>query len=134
MKKPGLLKYLFLLFDFLSALFSWSAFYYFRKTQIEHVPFEFSERFYLGLLIIPSLWVIAYWLFGSYDNVYRKYRMQVFYKTIVSSFLGTLAVFFIFIFYDFFMLFNLRYLNFARLFFLFVFPFLSFFCKFNFNI
>lgn len=100
MKKPGLLKYLFLLFDFLSALFSWSAFYYFRKTQIEHVPFEFSERFYLGLLIIPSLWVIAYWLFGSYDNVYRKYRMQVFYKTIVSSFLGTLAVFFIFILDD----------------------------------
>lgn len=98
--KKGSIKYVFLLFDYLSALISWSFFYYFRKTQIEQVTFEFSEKFYLGLLIIPLLWVLGYWLFGSYDNVYRKHRMQVLSKTLTSSLIGTLLVFFIFILDD----------------------------------
>lgn len=100
MKKKSSIKYLFLIFDYLSALISWSVFFYFRKTQIENIPFEFSERFYLGLIIIPLLWVIGYWLFGSYDNVYRKYRMQVLSNTFMSSFIGTLCVFFVFILDD----------------------------------
>jgi exopolysaccharide biosynthesis polyprenyl glycosylphosphotransferase len=79
---------------------SWSVFFYFRKTRIEKISFEFTERFYLGLIIIPLLWVIAYWLFGSYDNVYRKHRMQVFSKTLTSSFTGVLCVFFLFILDD----------------------------------
>ena len=100
MKKRSSIKYLFLLFDYLSALISWSFFYYFRKTQIEKIPFEFSERFYLGLLIIPILWITGYWIFGSYDNVYRKYRIQVLSKTLASSLIGTLLIFFIFILDD----------------------------------
>ncbi|MDB4088048.1 sugar transferase [Flavobacteriales bacterium] len=100
MKKKSSIKYIFLIFDYLSALISWSVFFYFRKTQIENIPFEFTERFYLGLIIIPILWVIGYWLFGSYDNVYRKHRMQVFSKTLISSFTGVLCVFFLFILDD----------------------------------
>ena len=100
MKKNNSIKYLFLFFDYLSALISWFVFYYFRKTQIEKIDFEFSERFYLGLFVIPILWVTGYWLFGSYDNVFRKYRMQVLSKTLLSSIIGTLLVFFIFILDD----------------------------------
>jgi exopolysaccharide biosynthesis polyprenyl glycosylphosphotransferase len=100
MKKKSSTKYIFLVFDYLSALLSWSVFFYFRKTQIENIPFEFTERFYLGLIIIPLLWVIAYWLFGAYDNVYRKHRMQVFSKTLIFSFTGVLCVFFLFILDD----------------------------------
>lgn len=100
MKKKNSIKYLFLIFDYLSASISWSVFFYFRKTQIENIPFEFTERFYLGLIIIPLLWVIGYWLFGSYDTVYRKHRMQVFSMTLSSSFTGVLCVFFLFILDD----------------------------------
>ena len=100
MKKKSSTKYIFLVFDYLSALLSWSVFFYFRKTQIENIPFEFTERFYLGLIIIPLLWVIAYWLFGVYDNVYRKHRMQVFSKTLIFSFTGVLCLFFLFILDD----------------------------------
>ena len=100
MVKKDSIKYLFLFFDYLSALISWSVFFYFRKTEIENIPFEFSERFYLGLLIIPLLWIGGYWLFGAYDNVYRKYRMQVLSKTLMSSLIGTLLIFFLFILDD----------------------------------
>lgn len=100
MTKSSPIKYLFLLFDYLSALISWFVFYYFRKTQIEEVDFEFSERFYLGLIIIPLLWITGYWLFGSYDNVFRKHRMQVLSKTLLSSLIGTLFIFFLFILDD----------------------------------
>ncbi|MEN8928942.1 MAG: sugar transferase [Flavobacteriales bacterium] len=100
MKKKSSIKYLFLFSDYFAALVSWSVFFYYRKTQIEKIPFEFTERFYLGLFIIPILWIISYWLFGSYDNVYRKHRMQVFSRTISSSFIGTLCIFFLFILDD----------------------------------
>ena len=100
MEKNKYIKYIFLLFDYLSAVISWFFFYYFRKIQIEKIEFEFSNRFFLGLFIIPLLWVTGYWLFGSYDNVFRKYRMQVLSKTILSSIIGTLLVFFIFILDD----------------------------------
>lgn len=116
MVKKDSIKYLFLFFDYLSALISWSVFYYFRKTQIEHIPFEFSEKFYLGLLIIPLLWINGYWIFGAYDNVYRKYRMQVLAKTLMSSLIGTLLVFFVFILDDSITVYSDYYLSFVVLF------------------
>ncbi len=116
MVKKDSIKYLFLFFDYLSALTSWSVFYYFRKTQIEHIQFEYSEKFYLGLLVIPLLWVSGYWIFGSYDNVYRKYRMQVLAKTFMSSLIGTLLVFFVFILDDSITVYSDYYLSFIVLF------------------
>lgn len=116
MVKKDSIKYLFLFFDYLSALTSWSVFFYFRKTQIEHIQFEFSEKFYLGLLVIPLLWVSGYWIFGSYDNVYRKYRMQVLAKTFMSSLIGTLLVFFVFILDDSITVYSDYYLSFIVLF------------------
>ncbi len=116
MVKKASIKYLFLLFDYLSALISWSVFFYFRKTEIENIPFEFSERFYLGLLIIPILWIAAYWLFGAYDNVYRKYRMQVLSKTLMSSLIGTLIIFFVFILDDSVTVYSDYYISFIVLF------------------
>ena len=116
MVKKDSIKYLFLFFDYLLALTSWSVFYYFRKTQIEHIQFEFSEKFYLGLLVIPLLWVSGYWIFGSYDNVYRKYRMQVLAKTFMSSLIGTLLVFFVFILDDSITVYSDYYLSFIVLF------------------
>ena len=116
MEKKKSLKYIFLIFDYISSLLSWSFFYYFRKIVIEEVPFEFSEKFYLGLLGIPFLWVLAYWLFGSYDNVYRKHRMQVLSKTLFSSLIGTLLVFFVFILDDEITIYSDYYISFIVLF------------------
>ena len=116
MKKKKYLKYVFLILDYFSSLLSWSAFYYFRKIVIEEVPFTFSEKFYLGLLIIPLLWVLAYWIFGSYDNVYRKHRMQVLSKTLFSSLIGTILIFFLFILDDEITIYSDYYISFIVLF------------------
>lgn len=116
MAKKESIKYLFLFFDYFSALVSWSVFYVFRKTQIEHVAFEYSERYFMGLIIIPTLWISGYWLFGSYDSVYRKYRIQVLAKTLMSSLIGTLLVFFVFILDDSITVYSDYYLSFLVLF------------------
>lgn len=94
MTKNKQLKYLFIFFDYISSVFAWSLFFIFRKTYIEKLPFEFTERFYLGLLIIPILWVFSYWIFGTYDDVYRKYRIQTVFKTFTSSLIGATLIFF----------------------------------------
>jgi len=116
MEKKKYLKYVFLLLDYISSVLSWSLFYYYRKIFIEEVPFEFTAQFYLGLLGIPILWILSYWLFGSYDNVYRKHRMQVLSKTFYSSLIGTLVIFFIFILDDEITVYSDYYLSFIVLF------------------
>lgn len=116
MQKSKRLKYLFIFFDFISSILAWSLFFAFRKLYIEHISFELSERFYLGLAIIPALWVFFYWVFGTYDDVYRKYRIQVVYKTFVGSLIGSLVIFFAFILDDTVMLYSDYYTSFIFLF------------------
>ena len=100
MVKSKKLKYLFILFDFISSAIAWSLFFVFRKTYIEKFTFEFTERFYLGLLIIPLLWIFFYWVFGTYDDVYRKYRIQTIFKTFTGSIIGSVIIFFLLILDD----------------------------------
>ena len=98
--KDHLSKYLFILVDFGAALIAWAAFFVFRKVYIENFPFEYTTTFFLGLLIIPLLWMFSYWVIGIYDNIYRKYRLQALYQTFSGSLFGSLILFFIFILDD----------------------------------
>lgn len=93
-------KYLFILLDFIASALAWAAFYVFRKIYIEHFEVEFSSTFYQGLLIIPSLWLLGYWMFGIYDYVLRKYRLQAIFQTFSGSLIGTIIIFFTFILDD----------------------------------
>lgn len=116
MKKSKTSKYLLILIDFFSSAFAWAFFFYFRKEYIEKFPFEFSDTFFLGLFIIPSLWLFGYWIIGMYDNVYRKYRLQALYQTFTGSLIGSLLIFFIFILDDTVTLYSDYYTSFIVLF------------------
>jgi exopolysaccharide biosynthesis polyprenyl glycosylphosphotransferase len=88
-------RYLFLFLDWLIALVSWSIFFYSRKVILEKRQFEFDENFFLGIFLIPLFWLFFYVLQGTYYDVRRLYRLKVFNLTVVSSFVGSIILFFI---------------------------------------
>jgi len=91
--KPENSKRIFLVLDILSAAISWALFYYFRKINIEHVPFETSDRFYQGLVIIPLFWLSIYFVLGTYADFKRLYLMKVLSLTFKASIIGAIALF-----------------------------------------
>lgn len=89
-----LLIFLFVLMDWLTASLAWIGFYYFRKVSIEEVPFQVGTSFYLGVLILPVLWILFYYLQGTYHSIKRLYRFKLFNLTFVGTFFGAIVIFF----------------------------------------
>lgn len=81
--------------DFLSALFAWSIFFYFRKIYVEEAVFEVSERFFWGILILPLFWLGLYFVQGTYLSIKRLYLMRILSLTIMGTAIGTLFIFFL---------------------------------------
>lgn len=87
--------------DLLAAALGWFFFYSFRKRSIESykfgelIPIEFSEQFYYGLVFIPLFWCFIYLLAGNYRDVLRKARLRELGNTIMTTFIGTILLFFI---------------------------------------
>jgi exopolysaccharide biosynthesis polyprenyl glycosylphosphotransferase len=95
----------YLIFDFLAAAISWTAFFIYRKIVIEpqrfgEIPIEFNHRFYLGLLVIPAFWLIFYYITGFYKNIYRRSRLIELGQTFLTSVTGVTAIFFVLILDD----------------------------------
>lgn len=82
------------LVDWLSAIVSWAAFYYFRKTFIEGQEFDYNPTFYSGIAIVPLVWLMIYTVQGTYHDVRRIYRLRLVSLTFIGSFLGTILLFF----------------------------------------
>ena len=87
--------------DFVSAGLAWTLLFVFRKRYLEpqkfgiEVPIEFDSNFYLGLIIIPAVWVLGYLLSGSYRDPYRHYRLKELSTTLWQSIIGVTIIFFI---------------------------------------
>ncbi|MGC9374982.1 MAG: sugar transferase [Bacteroidales bacterium] len=103
-KRLQTIKYLF--FDFLSAALSWTLFYIYRKKVIESeifgfdIPLEFTNRYYIGVIIIPLLWIFLYYLSGYYKDIYRKSRLKEIWQTFAITITGSIFIFFIFLLDD----------------------------------
>jgi exopolysaccharide biosynthesis polyprenyl glycosylphosphotransferase len=86
--------------DFLSASVAWALFYSYRKSCIEpaklgYMPeWHYDSKFYIGILLIPALWVIVYAFTGTYSNIFRKSRLKEFGQTLYISIIGVLVIFF----------------------------------------
>lgn len=93
-------KSLFIIVDYITAAIAWAAFFYFRKLYVEDVPFETSERFFLGIIFIPVFWIGLYFFLGTYNNMRRMYFMRVLSFSMVAFIIGTLALFFFLILDD----------------------------------
>ena len=91
----------YILADFLSAAFAWTIFNYYRKTQVDslktgEIPTPiFDNQFYLSVFVLPVIWVLVYYLSGSYNNVLRKSRINEFFQTFTTSIIGVTVMFFV---------------------------------------
>jgi len=85
--------------DLISATIAWGIFYFYRKAQIEsvlfgYIPFQPDDNFFLGITLLPILWVIVYALMGTYNDIYRKSRLKEFGQTFMVALIGCLIIFF----------------------------------------
>lgn len=98
--KGSTIKGLFILFDLITAALSWAGFFYFRKVYVEHAPFELTDQFYIGVVIIPLFWFGLYFVLGTYNDIRRMYFMRILSLSMRSFLLGVLVIFFFLILDD----------------------------------
>lgn len=116
------LKRLYFCADLISAQIVWTLFFVFRKIVIERsvyqyrVPIELNSSFFWGLAIIPSCWVLLYYLMGFYRNINHKTRIGDFGRTFQTSFIGATVLFFVVILDDIVGSYRNYYVSFAVLF------------------
>ena len=86
---------LFLFFDFLTALIAWSSFFYLRQTVLEKSEFKVDSNFIYGVLLIPLVWVLFYYVQGTYISIRQMFRLKMLNLTLIASFFGVILIFFI---------------------------------------
>jgi exopolysaccharide biosynthesis polyprenyl glycosylphosphotransferase len=89
-----LFRIVFIGFDWIAAALSWALFYYYRKTTIENVPFQYNDTFFYGILIIPLLWLALYAIQGTYIDIRRLYRLKILSHTTFATIFGSIILFF----------------------------------------
>lgn len=83
----------------MAALFSWISFYFVRKNIIAE-PYIIGPKFYAGLILFPLVWLMLYYLAGSYNALYQKSRVIELLNTIKYTFFGSIGILFLFLIYD----------------------------------
>ena len=85
--------------DCLAAILSWITFYFVRKYIIQEA-FVVGPKFYLGIVLFPLIWLMVYYLVGSYNALYHKSRLIEFFNTLIYTFFGSIGMLFLFLLYD----------------------------------
>jgi exopolysaccharide biosynthesis polyprenyl glycosylphosphotransferase len=83
----------------MAAILSWVSFYFVRKFIIEEA-YVVGNKFYIGLFLFPLVWIIYYYLVGSYNPLYHKSRLIEFFNTLIYTFFGSICILFLFLLYD----------------------------------
>jgi len=83
--------------DFISAMGAWALFYLLRawgegKTIDRGVVDD--PTFWYGIVLIPIGWIIFYWIFDRYQDIYRLSRLTTLVRTFVLTLGGVLVIFF----------------------------------------
>lgn len=83
--------------DLASAMLAWALFYFFRA-KAEGKTFDHGviddHNFWYGLVIIPIAWLIFYWIFDRYQDIYRLSRLTTLTRTFFLSLAGVTIIFF----------------------------------------
>lgn len=93
--KAGPLTFLLVFLDWMASCAGWGLFYYYRKTAIEGEAFAPNESFYLGIALVPLLWICIYLLQGTYHDVRRLHRLKIINLTFIGTLLGVVVLFFL---------------------------------------
>lgn len=86
--------------DWLAAAMSWTLFFYYRKIYVVKDWFgdtqytDLDLQLFTGLLTLPWMWVLLYALFGSYQDIYRKSRLNEMGRLLFLILLGGFILFF----------------------------------------
>lgn len=92
--------------DFLTAALAWLGFLFYRKNVLHAVGVDrFIQEISLKDLwvtacIIPLFWLFTHLFSGAYFNPYRKSRFIEIYRTMISSILGSIILYFIIVLND----------------------------------
>jgi polysaccharide biosynthesis protein PslA len=85
--------------DLIAAILSWISFYFVRKYIIAEA-FVVGPKFYIGIVLFPLVWLIVYYLVGTYSLLYQKSRLIEFFNTVIYTFFGSICILFLFLLYD----------------------------------
>jgi polysaccharide biosynthesis protein PslA len=105
--------------DLVASIVAWVIFFWIHKI-LDGENFQINNKFLVGLILYPIGYFILYHLFGNYKGIYYKSRLLELLSTFLSTFLGSIILFFIFLLYkryqnlssfytQFFMLFALQF-------------------------
>ena len=96
MKQPRINISWYIVSDICCAALTWLCFYFLR-TVIYQYPFTIPAGFYLGTLLYIMGWLSLHFLSGAYEDVYHKSGVSEFFRTLIVSLIGCLALLFFFI-------------------------------------
>ncbi len=92
--------YSYLIFDLIFSEAAWVALYVFRKRVLEpqtfgiEIPLVFTHNFFLGVLIIPLVWIFLYALAGFYGKHVRRSRLKELAQSFLFTLIGSVILFF----------------------------------------
>ncbi|MDA3815898.1 MAG: sugar transferase [Prolixibacteraceae bacterium] len=90
----------YMILDALAAAIAWSLFYIFRRVYIENEFFhqtgtiKIDANFWVALVVIPTFWLIFYYITGFYRNIYRRSRLIDLGQTAFTTIIGVTIIFF----------------------------------------
>lgn len=80
------------------AVLAWASFFAFRKNietgKVDWQQIFGDNNFYLGIILIPLFWILLYFSFDRYKDIYRLSRLATIARTTLISFMGVLVLFF----------------------------------------
>ncbi|MDI1233227.1 MAG: sugar transferase [bacterium] len=97
-KNKQILKYV--ITDYLAAALVWFLLFWFRKHYVDtaHSDYQLAigddRKLLLGIIVIPSFWLILYYFTGFYKNIFRRSRLRELKQTIYTTLFGSFVIFF----------------------------------------
>ncbi|MEO8961548.1 MAG: sugar transferase [Ginsengibacter sp.] len=84
--------------DFIASMFTWTIFFWIHR-KVGAEDFDLNHKFLAGLMLYPVGYFILFHLFGTYRNIYYKSRLLELLSTFLSTLIGSIILFFIFLLY-----------------------------------
>ena len=90
--------FIYRLLDLVMAALAWISFFVFRK-KVETRTINWQQilddnNFYLGMMVIPVFWIVLYFIFDRYKDIYRLSRLATIARTLLITFMGVFVLFF----------------------------------------
>lgn len=84
--------------DYFSAMLAWYLFFIYRK-NLESPEWNLQDilhddRLWQGIVLVPIYWLLLYYIFDKYRDIYRISRLETIKNTFFISFMGSLVLLF----------------------------------------